>query len=137
MKNGHKICIKFAINMVRMKDVATLDAKVVNVTFTHGHDYIYELLICESTINNLPFTCFVTIGVFPSCICPNFVSNATSFRHSFYLICKHMYYTFNVFLNLVMTIKHINYHRVEIMLKTFRSYNLLNHLVPFDDTLEI
>jgi hypothetical protein len=54
MKNGHKIHMKFAIIMVRMKDVATLDAKVVNTTFTHeGHNYIYELLTCEQ----LSITC--------------------------------------------------------------------------------
>jgi hypothetical protein len=70
-------------NMSRMKDVATLDAKVVNITFTpQGHTYIYELLVHESTINNLRCTYFVTISVFLSCTCLDFVSNATSSRHS-------------------------------------------------------
>jgi hypothetical protein len=43
------------MNMARMKDVTTLDAKVVNISFTpQEHIYIYELLVHESTINNLP-----------------------------------------------------------------------------------
>jgi hypothetical protein len=47
------------------ENVATLDAKVINITFTfQGYIYIYELLIHESTINNLPCTYFVISGVF-------------------------------------------------------------------------
>jgi hypothetical protein len=104
VRNGHKICVRQCLptNISRMKDIATLDAKVVNITFTQGHTYIYELLVQESTINNLPCTYFVTIGVFPSCTCLDFVSNATSSRHSYFLSCKHMYYIYNVHLNLVV-----------------------------------
>jgi hypothetical protein len=70
-------------NMSKMKNVATLDAKVVNITFTpQGHTYIYELLVHESTINNIQCTYFVTISVFLSCTCLDFVSNATSSKHS-------------------------------------------------------
>jgi hypothetical protein len=105
VKNGHKICVRKCLptNISRMKDVATLDAKVVNITFTpQGHTYIYELLVQQSTINNLPCTYFVTIGVFPSCTCLDFVSNATSSRHSYFLSYKHMYYIYNVHLNFVV-----------------------------------
>jgi hypothetical protein len=85
-----------------MKDVATLDAKVVNITFTtQGHTYIYELLVHESTINNLPCTYSITIGVFPNCTCLDFVSNVAGFKHSYFLSCKHMYYIYNMCLNLV------------------------------------
>jgi len=85
-----------------MKDVATLDAKVVNITFTtQGHTYIYELLVHESTINNLPCTYSITIGVFPNCTCLDFVSNVASFKHSYFLSCKHMYYIYNMCLHLV------------------------------------
>jgi hypothetical protein len=104
VRNGRKICVKQCLptNISRMKDVATLDAKVVNITFTpKGYTYIYELLVQESTINNLPCTCFVTIGVFPSYTCLDFVSNATSSRHSYFLSCKHMYYIYDMHLNLV------------------------------------
>jgi hypothetical protein len=63
--------------MSRMKDVATLDGKVVNITFTpQGYTYIYELLVHESIVKNLLCTYFVIVGVYPSCNCPYFVSNA-------------------------------------------------------------
>jgi len=76
----------FAMNMSKIKDVATLDTKVVNITFTsQGRTCIYELLVHESTVNNLPCTYFVTIGVFPNCTHPYLISNATSFRHSYFL----------------------------------------------------
>lgn len=49
------------MNMSRMKDVVTLDAEIVNITFTpQGHTYICELLVHESIVNNLPCTYFVT-----------------------------------------------------------------------------
>jgi len=99
MKNGCKICMRqcLPMNMAMMKDATTLDAKVVNISFTpKGHIYIYELLVHESNVSNLPCTYFVTIGVFPSCICPNFVSNAASSKHSYFLSYKHMYYIYNV-----------------------------------------
>jgi hypothetical protein len=67
VRNGHKIHVNqcLLVNMSRMKDVASLDAKVVNITFTtQGHTYIYELLVHESTVNNLPHTYFVTKLVF-------------------------------------------------------------------------
>jgi hypothetical protein len=40
------------LNMARIKDVITLAANLVNVTFAfYGHTYIYELgLVCESII---------------------------------------------------------------------------------------
>jgi len=63
VRNGHKIHVIqcLLINMFTMKDVATLDAKVVNITFTpQGHTYICELLVHESIVNNLPHTYFVT-----------------------------------------------------------------------------
>ncbi len=104
MKNGCKICTRqcLLMNMARMKNATTLDAKVVNISFTpKGHIYIYELLVHESIVSNLPCTYFVTIGVFPSCICPNFVSNAISSRHSYFLSYKHMYHIYNVCLKLV------------------------------------
>jgi hypothetical protein len=105
-----------------MKDVATLDAKVVNKTFTpQGHTYIYELLVHESIVNNLPCTYFVTIDVFPSCTCLNFVFNVTSSKHSYFLSCKHMYYIYNVRLNFVgNTCTHqpsLNQNDVEEILK--------------------
>jgi hypothetical protein len=108
--------------MSKLKHVATLDAKVVNITFTpQGHTYIYELLVHESTVNNLPCTYFVTIGVFPSCICLDFFSNVASSKHSFFLSCKHMYYIYNVLLNLVKeTCTHqpsLNQNDVEEILK--------------------
>jgi hypothetical protein len=95
--------------MFRLKDVATLNVKVVNITFTpQRHTYIYSLLVHESIVNNLPCTYFVTIGVFPSCTCLDFVSNAPSFKHSYfvsykhmYYIYKHMYYIYNVHMSLV------------------------------------
>jgi hypothetical protein len=91
------------MNMARMKDATTLDAKVLNINFTSkGHIYIYEFLVHESSVSNLPCTYFVTIGVFPSCICPNFVSNATSSRHSYFFSYKHMYHIYNVCLKLVV-----------------------------------
>jgi len=108
VRNGFKIRVRECLpaNMSRMKDVVTLDAKVVNITFTpQGHTYIYELLVNDSIENNLPCTYFVTIGVFPSCLCSYFVSNATSSRHSYFLSCKHMYYIYNVCLNLVGDIR--------------------------------
>ncbi len=108
VKNGCKIRVRECLlaNMSRMKDVATLDGKVVNIIFTpQGHTYIYELLVHESTVNNLPCTYFVIIDIFPSCPCSNFVSNATSSRHSYFLSCKHMYYIYNACLNLVRDIR--------------------------------
>jgi hypothetical protein len=63
IRNGHKIHVIqcLLVNMFMMKDVATLDAKVVNITFTpQGHTYICELLVHESIVNNLPCTYFVT-----------------------------------------------------------------------------
>jgi hypothetical protein len=104
MKNGHKIRMRQCLPMIiaRMKDATTLDAKVVNISFTpQGHIYIYELLVHESIVNNLPCTYFVTIGVFPSCICPDFVSIVASYRHNYFLSYKHMYYIYNVCLKLV------------------------------------
>jgi hypothetical protein len=79
VQNGHKICVRqrLLMKMSRMKDLVTLDGKVFNITFTpQGHTYIYEILVHESIFNNLPCTYFVTIGVYPSCTCPYFVSNA-------------------------------------------------------------
>jgi hypothetical protein len=79
VQNGFKICVRqcLPMKMSRMKDAVILDGKVVNITFTpQGHTYIYELLVHESIVNNLPCTYFVTIGVYPSCTCPYFVSNA-------------------------------------------------------------
>ncbi len=64
VRNGCKIRVRECLpaNMSRMKDVVTLDAKVVNITFTpQGHTYIYELLVNDSIENNLPCTYFVTI----------------------------------------------------------------------------
>jgi hypothetical protein len=85
-----------------MKNATTFDAKVVNITFTpQRHTYIYELLVHELIVNNLPCTYFVSIDVFPSCICSYFVSNVASYRHSYFLSHKHMYYIYNVHLNLV------------------------------------
>jgi len=57
MKNGHKIRMRqcLPMNMARMKDATTLDAKVVNISFTLQENiYIYGMLVHESTINNLP-----------------------------------------------------------------------------------
>ncbi len=51
---GCKICVRqcLSMNMFRMKDVVTLDAKVVSITFTsQEHTYIYELLIHELIVN--------------------------------------------------------------------------------------
>jgi hypothetical protein len=85
----------------------TLNAKVVNITFIpQGHTYIYELLVHESTINNLPCTYFVTIGVaqilfVQNFVCQYLVSNVVSFGHGYFLSFKHMYYIYNVRLNLV------------------------------------
>jgi hypothetical protein len=107
-KNGHKICVKQCLltNMSRIKNVATLYAKVVNITLTpQGHTYIYELLVHKSIVNNLPCTYFVTIGVLPSCTCLDFVSNVASSKHSYFLSCKHMYYIYNMHLNLVGDIR--------------------------------
>ncbi len=75
----------------------------LSTSLSHLKDilYIYELLVHVSIFNNLPCTYFVTISVFPNCICLDFVSNATSFRHSYFLSYKHMYYIYNVCLNLV------------------------------------
>lgn len=56
IQNGRKLCVKQCLptNMFKMKDASTLDAKVVNINFTpQGHTYIYQLLVHESTINNL------------------------------------------------------------------------------------
>ncbi len=56
MKNGHKIRMRqcLPMNMVRMKNAITLDAKVVNISFTpQGHIYIYELLVHKSIVSNL------------------------------------------------------------------------------------
>jgi hypothetical protein len=66
VRNGRKIHVKqrLLVNMSMMKDVANVDAMVVNITFTpQGHTYIYELLVHESTSNNLPRTYFVTKSV--------------------------------------------------------------------------
>jgi hypothetical protein len=44
MRNGRKICMKqcFPKSIIRMKDVTTLNAKVVNIAFTpQGHTYIW------------------------------------------------------------------------------------------------
>jgi hypothetical protein len=104
MKNGCKIHTRqcLPMNMARMKDVTTLDVKVVNISFTlKRHIYIYELLVHESIVSNLPCTYLVAIGVSPSCICLNFVSNAKSSRHNYFLSYKHMYHIYNVCLKLV------------------------------------
>jgi hypothetical protein len=84
---------------------ATLNVKLVNITFTpQRHTYIYSLLVHESIVNNLPCTYFVTNGVFPSCTCLHFVSNAPSFKHSYFLSYKHMYYIYNVHVSFVLQI---------------------------------
>jgi hypothetical protein len=103
-KNGCKNCVRqwLSTNMFRMKDVVTLDAKVVSITLiSQGHTYIYELLVHELIVNNLPCTHFVSIDVFPSCTCSYFVFNVTSYRHSYFLSRKHMYYIYNLHLNLI------------------------------------
>jgi hypothetical protein len=113
IQNGCKLCVKQCLptNMFRMKDVTTLDAKVVNINFTpQGHIYIYELLVHESIVNNLSCTYFVIIGVYPNFICLDLVSNVVSFGHSYFLSFKHMYYIYNVHLNLVETLEHTNHH---------------------------
>jgi hypothetical protein len=105
---GHKICVKqcFSTNMFWLKDVATSNDKLVNITFTpQRHTYIYSLLVHESIVDNLPCTYFVTNGVFPSCTCLHFVSNAPSFKHSYFLSYKHMYYMYNVHMSLVVDIR--------------------------------
>jgi hypothetical protein len=102
--------------MFRMKDATTLDAKVVNIIFTsQGYTYIYELLVHESTVNNLPCTYFVTIGVYPNFICLDLVSNVVTFGHSYFLSFKHMYYIYNVHLNLVEMLGRTNHHWVVMM----------------------
>ncbi len=103
-RNGCKICVRqcLSMNMVRMKDVVTLDVKVVSITFiSQGHTYIYELLVHELIVNNLSCTYFVSIDVFPSCPCSYFVSNVASYRHNYVHSPKHMYYIYNVHLNMV------------------------------------
>ncbi len=112
VQNGRKLCVKQCLptNMFRMKDATHLQCQGVNITFIpQGHTYIYELLVHESTINNLPCTYFVTIGVYPNFICPNLVSNVVSFGHSYFLSFKHLYYIYNVRLNLVETFGHTNH----------------------------
>jgi hypothetical protein len=105
-----------------MKDVATSDAKVVSITFTpQGHTYIYELLVHESIVNNLPCTYFLTIGVFPSCICPDFISNVANSKNSYFLSCKHMYFINNLCLNLIRDIRThqllLNWNNVKDIMK--------------------
>jgi hypothetical protein len=102
-------------------DPWSLWCKVVNIIFTpQKHTYIYELLVHESILT-LPCTHFVIVGVYPSCTCPNFLSNATSFRHSYFLSCKHMHYICNVHLNLVGDLQmhqpSLNYNDVKNILK--------------------
>ncbi len=106
VRMGHKICMRqcFSTNMFTLKNVATLDVKLVNIPFTpQRHTYISSLLVLESIVK-LPCTYFVTIGVFPSCTCLDFVSNAPCFKHSYFLSYKHMYYIYNVHMNLVIDI---------------------------------
>jgi hypothetical protein len=113
VQNGCKLCVEqcLPMNMFRMKDTTILDAKVVNITFTpQGHTYIYELLVHESIVNNLPCTYFVTISVYPNFMCMDLVSNVVNFGHSYFLSFKHMYYIYNVCFNLVETFGLTNHH---------------------------
>ncbi len=108
VKIGHKICLGqcFSTNMFTPKDAATLGVKVVNMTFTlQRHTYIYSFLVHESIVKNLLCIYFVTIGVFPSCTCLDFVSNATSFKYSYFLSYNHMYYIYNVHMSLIRDIR--------------------------------
>jgi hypothetical protein len=93
-RNGCKICVRQCLptNMFRMKNATTLDAKVVNITFTpQRHTYIYDLLVHEFIVNNQPCTYFVSIDVFPRCTCSYLVSNVASCRHNYFLSHEHMY----------------------------------------------
>ncbi len=118
------------------ENVATLDAKVITITFTfQGYIYIYKLWVHESTINNLPCTYFVISGVFPSC--PNnlnFVSIITSCRHSYYIIWKHMYYIYNVHRKQQTHHLTLSWNDVEDILKLDHLGLdwMLNLFVPFD-----
>jgi hypothetical protein len=79
----------------------SLWCKVVNITFTpQKHIYIYELLVHESIVNTtMHLLCHG--WCLPKLYLSKFVSNATSFKHSYFLSYKHTYYVCNVHLNLV------------------------------------
>jgi len=118
------------------ENVATLDAKVINITFTfQRYIYIYELLVHESIINNLPCTCFVISGVFPSCTSNlDFVSIIASCRQSYYITCKHMYHMYNVHRRWQTHHFTLSWNDVEDILKLDHLGLdwMLNLFVPFD-----
>jgi hypothetical protein len=83
-------------------DPWSLWCKVVNIIFTPLKNiFTFMNYWFMNQLSTLPWTYFVIVCVYPSCTCPNFVSNTISFRHSYFLSYKHMYYICNVHLNLV------------------------------------
>jgi len=67
---------------------------------------------------------------FPS-TCSNFVSNPTSSRHSYYLTCKHIYYIYNVCLDLVGDNET---HQPSLSWNDVKDISMLDPLDPFHAT---